>query len=334
MRLPGVSSGASPSPEPLNAADTLSAALPRLDTRRVYVFPSRQGFMLMFAIALMLLGAINYDIGLGYIMSFALTGLGLVCLLHTWRNLLHLGCLGLRGEPVFAGGVASLRLTLDNRGQPARRALDFAHAPGRMGLFRRAGLEAVSCDIPADSLHSVILHCPAPRRGRLAVGRILVETCFPLGLVRAWAWLAPRDDIIVYPRPRGRLPMPRAEGGNRSAGAGQREGDEDFVGFRAYRGGDLPRHIDWKVLARSDNLVVRRFVTGEAAALALGWEAAAPAGAVEARLEQLARWVVDADERGLPWSLSLPGQHIPTGSGEAHLQRCLTALALFGEADT
>jgi uncharacterized protein (DUF58 family) len=49
--------------------------------------------------------------------------------------------------------------------------------------------------------------------------------------------------------------------------------------------------------------------------------------APEARLEQLARWIVDAEQRGEPYALRLPGAYVSPGSGAQHRDRCLTALA-------
>jgi len=50
----------------------------------------------------------------------------------------------------------------------------------------------------------------------------------------------------------------------------------------------------------------------------------------ERRLEQLARWTVDAELHAEQYGLSLPGGRIEPGSGSQHLHRCLTALALHG----
>jgi hypothetical protein len=49
----------------------------------------------------------------------------------------------------------------------------------------------------------------------------------------------------------------------------------------------------------------------------------------EARLAQLCRWVIDAQERGEAFALQLPGTFIDTNVGPAHRERCLNALALF-----
>ncbi|HEY0341668.1 MAG TPA: hypothetical protein VGC34_12735, partial [Steroidobacteraceae bacterium] len=51
---------------------------------------------------------------------------------------------------------------------------------------------------------------------------------------------------------------------------------------------------------------------------------------VEARLEQLTRWVVDAEDAGDRYGLELPGVHLAPDRGADHRHRCLAALAVYG----
>ena len=55
------------------------ARLPLLDTmtltqRNVYILPTRAGFMLGATLAVLLVGAINYQLNLGYLLTFLLAG--------------------------------------------------------------------------------------------------------------------------------------------------------------------------------------------------------------------------------------------------------------------
>ncbi len=54
----------------------------------------------------------------------------------------------------------------------------------------------------------------------------------------------------------------------------------------------------------------------------------------EARLSQLAAWVVEAERSGLPYGLRLPGMEIPPACGAAHRHACLKALALYGAPES
>jgi len=74
-----------------------------LSQRRVYILPTRHGLTFGLAVILMLIGSINYNLSLGYVLTFLLAGLGIVSILHTFRNLAHLYVSAGRVAPVFAG---------------------------------------------------------------------------------------------------------------------------------------------------------------------------------------------------------------------------------------
>ena len=46
----------------------------RLTQGRIYILPTRAGAVLAVTLILMLLGCINYNLGLGYVLTFLLTG--------------------------------------------------------------------------------------------------------------------------------------------------------------------------------------------------------------------------------------------------------------------
>jgi hypothetical protein len=56
-----------------------------------------------------------------------------------------------------------------------------------------------------------------------------------------------------------------------------------------------------------------------------------PAAELEERLSILTRWIVNSDRTMEDYGLRLPGLEVPPAHGEAQRQKCLEALALFGE---
>ena len=61
-----------------------------LTQRRIFILPTRGGVLYASVLAVMLIGAINYNLSLGHALVFLLAGLGLVamvetCLLYTSR---------------------------------------------------------------------------------------------------------------------------------------------------------------------------------------------------------------------------------------------------------
>src|SRR6266849_5947828 len=161
-----------------------------LSQRRVYILPTRHGLTFGLAVILMLIGSINYNLSLGYVLTFLLAGLGIVSILHTFRNLAHLYVSAGRVAPVFAGDTAQFELVFENKSDFDRHSLDLACRGAR-----------VSCDAHARAHRSVTLPVKAEKRGWLQLERVTVDTRFPLGLMRAWSYVQPDTRALVYPRP-------------------------------------------------------------------------------------------------------------------------------------
>ena len=295
--------------------------------RRVYILPARLGWLFGGTLAILLIGSINYALSLGFALTFLLGGMGLAGMVHTARNLARLSISTGRAEPVFAGESAQFRLYLDAPGAFERPAILARHV--------RSGAQLVT-DVPGGALAEIVLAVPAVRRGWLPLGRVMLETRFPLGLFRAWSYVEPDARCLVYPRPeRSPLP-PQSADANAGANRASAPGNDDFAGLRGYQRSDSPRHVAWKAVARGDTLSTRsddmltKQFTGEASAeLWLDWQLLQGATGLEQRLSRLAGWVLAAERGGAHYGLRLPGVEIAPGRGEAHRAACLQALALY-----
>lgn len=288
--------------------------------RRVYIVPTQLGWLFVLTLAILLIGSINYALSLGFALTFLLAGMGLAGMVHTARNLARMAVSVGRAEPVFAGEAAQFRVYLDARAAFDRPAILARHVKSRSQMV---------VDVPAAALAEVVLAVPAAQRGWLPLGRVMLETRFPLSVFRAWSYVEPDARCLVYPKPeRSALPQPSAESA-RGALRSPTPGNDDYSGMRAYQLSDSPRHVAWKAVARSENMLTKQF-TGEAAAeLWLDW-ARLPHFDVESRLSRLAGWVLEAERSGMQYGLRLPGVEIAPGRGEAQRAACLQALALYG----
>lgn len=301
---------------------TREAAPIVLVQRRIFVLPTGAGLAFGGALLLLLTGAINYNLSLGYALCFLLGSLGLVTILHTFRNLLALSIAPGRTEDVCAGQTARFGLVLGNAREDARYGIHASLGGGEMG----------TTDIPAGGQALLSLTLPATRRGWLRPARVTLVTTYPLGLIRAWSYVTPELACLVYPAPENPVPpLPGGAGGlggARSAEAGR----EDFSGLRPYRTSDSLRHIAWKALAGGGPLLTKQFDGEGGPVMILDW-ANLPAGMdTEARLSRLTAWLLEAQRLGLSCGLKLPGFQREPGGGESHFQDCLKALALYGEA--
>ncbi|HEX6549433.1 MAG TPA: DUF58 domain-containing protein [Gammaproteobacteria bacterium] len=291
-----------------------------LARRRVYILPTRQGLLYGLTLFVMLLGSMNYSNSMGFMLTFMLAALGLVAMHACHANLNGLTLAAGRADAVFAGEIARFHIQLFNAGQAARPGLVIAAEDGDT---------TVSGALAGGEYGSISVPLPARQRGWLALGRLSVETTYPLGLFRAWSWVYMDMRALVYPAPAEFAPPlpPPLEG--RGGGRPTEQGDEDFNGLRGYRPGDSPRHIAWKASAREQMLLTKQFTgSGEQTR----WLDAdlLPQFNLEQRLSILCRWVLDADAQNFHYGLRLPGEQIPPGNGAAQRERCLQLLALFG----
>jgi uncharacterized protein (DUF58 family) len=282
--------------------------------------PARLGWLFGAVLAVLLIGSINYALALGFGLTFLLTGMGLTGMVQTARNLARLAVSAGRVEPVFAGDTVQFRLYLDGRAGFDRPAILVRHVA--------SGAQLV-LDIAAGGAGEVVLPVPARARGWQPLGRVMLETRFPLGLFRAWSYVEPDARCLVYPRPE-RSPLPRPSG-EAAAGALRSPvpGNDDFTGLRGYQPSDSPRHVAWKAVARSGDMLTKQFAGAAGAELWLDWQLLPATLSTETRLSRLAGWVLEAERNGALYGLRLPGSEIAPSHGEAHRAACLQALALF-----
>lgn len=295
-----------------------------LTQRTIYIVPTRAGFAFGITLLVMLLAAINYQLNLGYLLTFLLAGAGFASLHITHATLrglsLHLRPLA----PVFAGEPARVDVVLESPGA-RRHGVAVAFNDGRL---RRS---PVWLDVPAQGQAVATLRFVPPRRGLHPVPPLRVETRFPFGLFRAWTVWRPAAELLAWPapeRPPAPLPSPVPLPGDGSASRA-RDGGE-FDGVRAYRRGDALRRIVWKKAARTGTLVTRESSASASRELWLEWPQAAGAD-TEARLSRLAAWVIAADQAGVLHGLRLPGVELAPAHGDLHRLAALRALALWAD---
>lgn len=307
-----------------------------LDRRRVFILPTTPGLAFGAMMLVLLIGSINYSLQLGYLLTFLVVSMALVGMHATHANLAQIVVRGVRAEPVYAGDIAVFELSATNPTTVDRFALRFYFAVPEpawrafsFGERRPRPSAEVSIELPARGDRSVGVPLAAAQRGRLPAPRIIIETRFPFGLWRAWAYVTPALSAIVYPTPElDAPPLPSAAGGD-TEGVGLAASGDDFAGVRPYQPGDPRRMIAWRLAARSDELSVKQFDARGGGELTLDFDELPPSLDDEARLSRLTRWVLDADAAHLRYGLRLPDTMIFAGHETTHRESCLTALALY-----
>jgi hypothetical protein len=107
------------------------ARLPLTDTltltqRNVYILPTRAGFMLALTLLVLLVGSINYQLNLGYLLTFLLAGSAAVGMHVCHATLRGLTLNLMPPAPQFAGASATLSVVLSNSRAAVRHGIGLA----------------------------------------------------------------------------------------------------------------------------------------------------------------------------------------------------------------
>jgi len=286
------------------------------------IYPTAGFAGLLFVLGAMWYAASSQNNAAVYLLFFALTAVFLVSIPHTLINLAGVTVTLESVSPAFVGQEVSLPVEIMNGSRAARHGIELVLS----GLNR----ERQRIDyIPAGKAARVTLRFPAPQRGEHKLQALFLTSAYPLGFIRFLKRFTSPQSYLVYPKPAGdvRLPASSMNRGGSQPLTDFGEGD-DFAGVRAYVQGESQRHIDWRAVARGQQLMTKQF-TAEAEGIAYLDFSALHAADVEEKLSQLALWVIEAERAQRPYSLRLPGTGIPPGIGQSHFHQCLRALSLF-----
>ena len=286
--------------------------------RRIYVLPTRFGLFVGLSLAVLNLGALNYNNNAALLLGFII-----ISLCNNSLIAAHLSLLGLRIQtqpiaPVFAGQSFLIAAKIDHAKSGKARL-------GQISLGYPGSIAALQED--AGTAHAT-LAIVTQTRGLLAVERIQLFTLQPLGLAKAWCYLNLHENVLVYPTPRGQPLSAQFKTESGSAGRQVRLMTDQPHHLREFRPGDSRKQIAWKTSARTETLQVREYESASADDLLLDWQGLHHLG-YEQRIEQLCLWVLQAEQKQLRFALKLPGRFLPSASGPEHKRQCLEALALM-----
>jgi uncharacterized protein (DUF58 family) len=290
-----------------------------LTQRNVYILPTRAGMMLGVTLLVLLVASINYQLNLGYLLTFLLAGCSLVAMHVAHGNLRGITMHLVVPEACYARATAQFVIQLENSRKRPRYGLSLAI---------RGAEQWVDTDVPAQATAQLQLAFAPKHRGLHRMPTLTAQTLFPLGTFRVWALWRPAAHLLVYPQPEAHpppLPGHSADESGHQLATLHHSGEPD--GLRPYRRGDSLKTIVWKKAAKTGDLVSRDQVALQSHTLWLEPQLT-QLSTLEAQLSRLCAWVLQAEQLGLRYGLRMAGQDIAPASGLAHQQRCLQALAL------
>lgn len=289
-----------------------------LDQRRLFIFPTGMGFAYLLTAFLLFIAGINYDNSLILNFSFFLGSLFIVTILQTFNNLAGLVIDAGTTEPAFAGTEAKFNVLLAKSRRKNHHAIQ----------LQWHGFEAEPQELVDAEKVQVQMLLPTARRGVFRPERLRIISVYPLGLVRAWSWLALDMETLVYPKPVPCELMSQTDALRAEGSIVIPEGKDDFEGLRGYQDTDPLSAVDWKAYARTGQLYTKRFHGLQSEARWLTWDMLLSLN-TEMKLSHLCYWVMEYSRKNLVFGMALPGVRIAPASGLEHQRRCLETLARY-----
>ncbi len=290
-----------------------------LKQNRIYILPNRQGLIFVLLLFVMFIGSVNYANSLGFILTFSVASILLVSIIHSFRNLIDLSFSLGSIDTVFCGQRVTYPVKVHNPKVWMRLSINI--------YFNTT--QPVRGNIRPNSTDTIFISHPTSKRGIHTVQRITVSSEYPFGLIHTWSHLKLDSQYLVYPSLEGTNPLPPEPMSGQYATKGQaNESVGDFHGLREHKPGESPGHIHWKLVAQDRGVFTKQFNEPTQTNWCFDWRQLPHLG-TEQRLSQLCRWIVDAEDQGLSYSLVLPNHNIAINHGLKHKTQCLETLAMY-----
>lgn len=288
-----------------------------LTRKNTYILPTAQGLIFTCVSIGIFLGGVNYANSLILALIFFMVSLFVVSMLYTYRNLLGLQIEAQSVQGCAVGEYAVFTINLRRMGRRTYEAIDLIWGqaePQRVDLLREEN--------PVGLLFPVI------HRGYYRPGYLKIETRYPVGLFKAWAWVKFDMGCWIYPRPIREEAEFQSAGVDSGHAVNHIAGLDDFAGLRSYVPGDSLKKVDWKAFARTAELHSKIFIQATCEDVWLSWENFNHLN-LEQRLSALCYWVLFCSQQQRVFGFKIPGFERAPNLGPAHQQQCLEALARF-----
>lgn len=278
----------------------------QLNRKNLWMVPTSGGLWMFCFWLFLLLGAVNYQNNLGFMMVFLIASVGVLSILISFRNLSSRSLSVAKDQWLFAKTLGALKLNTHSPRDSHQLSLSML---GQSQTWKRA------------SSGSIELNWTPSNRGRVTLDQIEVGSLFPFGWLSVRTRWASPGEVIVFPTPIAAPNSARLGGVGHSVGSQPSDFD-----LRPYRVGDRLNAVQWKYNRPYRQwLVSAPFASGDVDTI--DWRSYNEFPA-ELAISYMTDRVLNCESREAPYKLVLPGTQLGPDSGEGFLRECLTALAL------
>lgn len=277
--------------------------------------PSAFGFAFGAMALILFFLAVGYANNLIYIFVFFLISVALTSVLITNKNVD-----GLEAENIFSENNFA-----EERGSFVASVRNYFSSPAWeiSVFFEKTEERSMTSSISSGEEQNISIYWTPSKRGVVKLPRLILQSTFPFGLLRAWKVFKKPREVLIFPSRKGDPQFPQ-----KSFGSDELKNSGLFRDHREYQSSDSMMRIDWRASARRQELLVKNFEEMEKPSLQFSWEQTSHIADFELRLSQLCLWIDEAEKRGHQYSLQLGSKKTAMERGPTHWKACLEILAL------
>ena len=172
-------------------------------------------------------------------------------------------------------------------------------------------------------------------RGLHKIPRLLIQSHFPYAMLRAWKYIDPKAEFIVYPEKKGTKNIPSKEIQQAEEDMNAAENTKGlFRDHREFQKTDSPNKIDWKLSLKHQKYFVKNFESGDEKKVLIEWEMTSMISNFEDRVSQLALWIDLSHKNNELYNLKINQDQTGYSSHINHYKSCMEKLALLKIEDT
>lgn len=291
-----------------------------LQRQRIYIVPTRAGLLFIGVNFTLFLMGLVYANNLVLLLAFAIFASLLLIMFQT-HSILE-GCLD-TSIKIHSASAQEIQLNIVNsskngseNGPKQLIAFELKTNTQRLYANPRQGRYPLSASTPKNKQKNK----PVPR-GKYALTHFKTWTTGEQGLFYVWRWSSLQETFYVYPSP---IPAPESLRGHSKE---SERGSQEFEEHKRFANSENPNRIDWKVYARSGELMSKVFNQDLTRAWLL--DQSSIEGEKEVQIQKMAWLVNHCFHNALSWSIKGPGYHLAPGSGANHWR---TSMELISEA--
>lgn len=288
-----------------------------LNSRNIYILPTKFGLVYGMVILVLFLIAVNYQVNLIFLMTFLLVTISFLSAWEAHANLKSLSFRLITVEDAHQGTPAKMVLFIEQNNK------------NRFGVEFQIGLQPKIrlAKVPQEGIQ-FILPIETTRRGRFYLLPIIISSLYPFGIFKVWSYLYFEEHYYVYPQPidPGFWPTPYVDQHIQNKFT---SGDEEYYDLKQVENPwTEPNLIAWKIAAKGQGWFLKKMKNHEDDYWLFKLNDL-PTTNLELKLQNLSYWLQAAETNGQIYGLKLQTVSTPFAHGKDHLHHCLRQLALY-----